>query len=87
MMSESTNNLHLSAKDIDLIESALHTQKKILIVQSEAGGSGARRKLTELTYLMKRIGRARPRKGDARQSWSDRMRGWFCADASCGEAR
>lgn len=51
--------LDLTAKEIELIEAALHTQTKILSVQSEAGGCGARQKLSELQRLTKRIGAAR----------------------------
>lgn len=50
--------LDLTAKDIELIEAALHTQKKILSVQSEAGGTGARQRLMDLQQLIKRIGRS-----------------------------
>lgn len=58
-MLNNKNNLQLSAQDIELIEAALHTQQKILFVQSEAGGTGARQRLTDLQQLMQRIGRAR----------------------------
>ena len=59
-MLDNLNRLDLTAKDIELIEAALHTQRKILSVQSEAGGAGARQKLGDLKHLIKRIGRARP---------------------------
>jgi hypothetical protein len=55
------NNLHtleLTAQDIALIEAALHTQKKILSVQSQAGGTGAHQKLSDLKQLIGRVGRA-----------------------------
>lgn len=83
------NNLHsldLTADDIEMIESALHTQKKILAVQSEAGGSGARKKLTNLKHLMKRINRNTSRKSVPQtQSWSDFARMLFCTD--CNQPR
>ena len=59
-MLERVKQLELTAKDFEIIEAALHTQQKILSVQSEAGGTGAREKLTDLKHLMQRIGRARP---------------------------
>lgn len=52
------DRLDLTKKDIELIEAALHTQSKILSVQSEAGGCGARKRLSDLQHLIKRIGRA-----------------------------
>jgi len=57
---DNLNRLDLTTKDIELIEAALQTQKKILAVQSEAGGARARQKLTDLKHLIKRVGRARP---------------------------
>lgn len=77
-MLDNMNRLDLTKKDIELIEAALHTQKKILAVQSEAGGTGARQKLSELKHLMKRIGRARPQSGDPQPvSWAQMARGLF----------
>lgn len=55
------NNLHsleLTSEDLKLIEAALHTQKKILSVQSQAGGSGAHLKLNELKRLIARVNRS-----------------------------
>ncbi|WP_187429258.1 hypothetical protein ROLI_029350 [Roseobacter fucihabitans] len=83
------NNLHsldLTADDIEMIESALHTQKKILAVQSEAGGSGAQKRLTDLQHLMKRINRNAKRKPAAQmQSWSHFFRMFFCTE--CKQTR
>lgn len=59
-MLDTLKRLDLTAKDIEMIEAALQTQKKILAVQSEAGGAGARQKLSDLKHLLQRIGRARP---------------------------
>ena len=74
-MFENLNRLDLTSKDIDMIEAALHTQKKILAVQSQAGGTGARRKLTDIKQLMKRVGRARDaKKNRAAQSWAQMAR-------------
>lgn len=60
MVSE-MDQFEFTTRDIELIEAALHTQAKILSVQSEAGGCGARKKLSELKRLSKRIGAARSR--------------------------
>lgn len=85
-MLDNQNNLDLTAKDIALIESALHTQKKILAVQSEAGGSGAHKKMNDLKNLMKRINRNKVRKCRAEtQSWSDFARMLF--STRCDQAR
>ncbi|GFE48473.1 hypothetical protein So717_02260 [Roseobacter cerasinus] len=85
-MLDNLHNLDLTAKDLELIESALHTQKKILTVQSHAGGSGARQRLTDLKHLMKRINRstARPQRA-SRQSWGQFARMLFCTQ--CDEVR
>ena len=62
-MLDRLKRLDLTAKDIEMIEAALQTQKKILAVQSEAGGTGARQKLSDLRHLLQRIRRARPGDG------------------------
>ena len=85
-MLDNVHNLDLTAKDIELIESALHTQKKILSVQSEAGGSGARKRLTDLKHLMKRINRRTTRaQTPERQGWGFFARTLFCTD--CNQPR
>ena len=61
-MLENVKQLELSAKDIALIEAALHTQEKILSVQREAGGAFAHEKLSDLKHLLKRVRRARPQR-------------------------
>lgn len=74
-MFENLNRLDLTTKDIEMIEAALHTQKKILAVQSEAGGTGSRRKLTALKQLMKRVSRARGAKpAETSASWTQMAR-------------
>ena len=78
-MLDNLHNLDLTTQDIELIESALQTQKKILAVQSEAGGSGAHKKLTELKHLIKRINRkAAPQP----QGWYNFARMFVCTDCS-----
>lgn len=82
------NRLALSAEDIEMIEGALHTQKKILSVQSEAGGTGARQKLSDLKQLMKRIGRARPSvERRPAQTWTQMAISFFSAQNSCSHSR
>ena len=82
------NNLGLTAKDIELIESALHTQKKILSVQSQAGGTGAGRKLAELKRLSARIGRLRSvREPNDGWPFSYSLRSLFCSGPSCSQTR
>ncbi|MBW4707544.1 hypothetical protein KX928_07075 [Roseobacter sp. YSTF-M11] len=85
-MLDDTHNLDLTAKDIELIEAALQTQKKILSVQSQAGGSGARRKLTDLKHLIKRINRSSRREPDQQpMAWGWFLRSLFCTD--CNQPR
>ncbi len=77
-MLDNLNRLDLTAKDIELIEAALHTQKKILAVQSEAGGTGARQRLSDLKHLIKRVNRARTQHSTRQNiSWSRMARGFF----------
>ena len=77
-MLDNLNQLKLTKKDIELIEAALHTQKKILSVQSEAGGTGARQRLSDLQHLIKRLGRVRPEPTSAAEPiWSQLTRGIF----------
>ena len=85
-MLDNLHNLDLTAKDIELIESALHTQKKILTVQSQAGGSGANKRLTDLKHLMKRIQRSTHRPtAETGQSWGQFARMLFCTQ--CDQVR
>ncbi|MEO9650711.1 MAG: hypothetical protein ABJ360_05825 [Roseobacter sp.] len=85
-MLDNIKRLDLTAKEIEMIESALHTQKKILSVQSEAGGSGAGQKLGELQQLMKRIGRSRPaRKNPSWFSGSFITKYLFCSQGNCSQ--
>ena len=87
-MLDDTNRLDLTAKDIELIEAALHTQKKILSMQSKAGGTGARQKLYDLKSLMRRIGHTRaPRTSTTALSLSQMARSFFCVGQSCPNER
>lgn len=56
-MLDDTTKLDLTRQDIELIEQALHTQEKILSVQSRAGGAGARTRLKDLKGLIRRLDR------------------------------
>lgn len=70
-MLDTANKLDLTAKDLELIEAALQTQKKILSMQSEAGRTGARQKLSELKSLIGRIGKSKqPDNSSECLSWS-----------------
>ena len=81
------NSLELTAKDIELIEAALHTQKMILSVQSEAGGTGAQQKLGDLKHLLKRVGRARPVvKGTSAMSWAQTAFCMISSQGRCGQS-
>ncbi len=78
MMTES-KSLDLTHKDLDLIEAALHTQQKILSVQSAAGGAGAKESLTDIKHLIKRLRNQTEITGTApQQSWGDVARSLFC---------
>ncbi|MGB7242365.1 MAG: hypothetical protein WBC93_09805 [Sulfitobacter sp.] len=59
-MFDDTHSLDLTDKEMDLIQAALHTQKKILSVQSKAGGSLAKARLNDLTQLLGRLKRQTP---------------------------
>lgn len=87
-MLDNMNRLDLTAKDIELIEAALHTQKKILSVQSEAGGTGARQKLSDLKHLIKRVGKSRPNSAaQPSTGFFAAARNLFCATAFCPNQR
>ena len=76
--------LDLTAREFELIETALHTQEKILLVQSEAGGTGAGTKLAELSRLARRIGRARrTARPECTPSFGQMFRNLFGRDSRC----
>ncbi|WP_299964282.1 hypothetical protein [uncultured Roseobacter sp.] len=82
-MLNNAHQLDLTAQDIELIEAALQTQKKILSVQSQAGGSGADRKLTDINHLMKRINRSTQSKDPlGAQGWGCFARSLFGQECS-----
>ena len=57
-MLETKNCVEFSEHDLDLIESALHTQEKILAVQSRASGNNtAKVRLNELKSVLRRVRR------------------------------
>ncbi|MFK7744575.1 MAG: hypothetical protein AB8B47_05950 [Roseobacter sp.] len=85
-MLDNENRLNLTADDIAMIEAALHTQKKILSVQSEAGRTGAKQKLTKLQQLIRRIGHNKPT-ADAPVSWTQMARDFFAPTNSCSQTR
>jgi len=59
-MLDNVQNIELTKADLDVIESALATQEKILAVQSRAGGRQARARLNDLKSLMRRLRRQVP---------------------------
>ncbi len=78
-MFDETQNLDLSRKDLALIEAALHTQQKILSVQSQAGGKRAKQNLTDVKYLIRRIGQYAPKpQTQEPASWAQMARSLFC---------
>lgn len=57
-MLEQKNCVDFSEHDLELIESALQTQEKILTVQSRAGGNNAAKvRLNELKTVLRRVRR------------------------------
>jgi hypothetical protein len=85
-MPDRTEGLDLTLKDIEMIERALHTQGKILAVQSQAGRSGAGQKLAELKHLTRRIGRARKnRSAGPATGWMRWLRGMLFPVQRCGQ--
>jgi hypothetical protein len=88
VMLDNLNRLDLSSKDIELIEHALQTQKKILSVQSQAGGTGAQQKLAEVQRVIKRVGRARPAAVvTTRISWAQMAMNFLCGENRCAQGR
>lgn len=80
-MLDEPNHLELSAEDLKMIENALHTQEKILSVQSRAGGNAAKTRLTELRNLIYRVRRQNPvHAGETKKTgaWCMITRGLFC---------
>ncbi len=69
-MLEDVQKIELTRNDLDLIESALATQEKILAVQSRAGGRNARARLNDLKSLMRRLRRQVPDETAERSRWS-----------------
>jgi len=59
-MIDKSSRFDLNAKDVDLIEAALETQSKILSLQANAGGSGARLRLNNVKRVLAKIEAQRP---------------------------
>lgn len=55
-----TQKLEVSAEQLAVIESALHTQSKILNVQARAGGNGARLRLNEVKNVLAALAQQKP---------------------------
>lgn len=76
-MLDDIHEVELTKQDLELIESALQTQEKILSVQTRAGGSAARARLNDLKGLMRRLRRQTPRPNAAPSSWGQAARSLF----------
>ena len=78
-MFDDTHTVDLSSKDLALIEAALHTQQKILSMQSRAGGAEARDRLTDLKHLLRRLRRQSPEdRAENGGGWTQMARALFC---------
>ncbi len=73
-MFDKQQKLEISPEDFNAIESALHTQSKILHVQASAGGSNARRRLNEVKRVLAHLEAQKPT--DAKRECRTRI-GWF----------
>ncbi|MEE4189217.1 MAG: hypothetical protein V2I76_12305 [Roseobacter sp.] len=77
-MLDNRNGLNLTPDDIEIIEAALHTQKRILMVQNEAGARDARQKLWHLKQVIKRVAHSRASgQRPAQATWAEMARGFF----------
>lgn len=77
-MTGDTHNLDLTKQDLELIETALQTQEKILSVQSRAGGDTARAQLNDLKGLLRRLRRQTPTpNAGCAHSWGQAARQLF----------
>jgi hypothetical protein len=76
-MRDDTHSVDLTQHDLELIETALQTQEKILSVQSRAGGGAARTQLNALKGLMRRLRRQTPMPNSSATSWSQAARQLF----------
>lgn len=75
-MMNNSYSVDLSPKEIEVIEAALHTQEKILAVQSRADVDGsARARLAQLKGVMRTLRRQTP--ANQPQSWTAMARGLF----------
>lgn len=59
-MLDNNKKIEVSAEQLEVIESALHTQSKILNVQAEAGGNAARQRLNEVKRLLALLSQQKP---------------------------
>lgn len=59
-MFDAQEKLEVSPEQLRVIEAALHTQSKILHVQAQAGGPGARERLNEVKSLLTKLAQQKP---------------------------
>ena len=71
-MLDDVQKIDLTKADLDVIETALATQEKILAVQSRAGGRAARTRLNDLKSLQRRLRRQVPDESEVKTGgrWS-----------------
>ncbi len=62
-MFDTQQKLEMSCAELEVIETALHTQSKILNVQARAGGSIARTRLNEVKRVLAHIAQQKTTKG------------------------
>ncbi|QFT57274.1 hypothetical protein FIU94_00435 [Sulfitobacter sp. THAF37] len=74
-MLDNNKKIEVSAEQLEVIESALHTQSKILNVQAEAGGNTARQRLNEVKRLLAQLSQHKP--APQSQGCNRRAFGWF----------
>lgn len=59
-MLEKQQKLEINPEELAVIESALHTQSKILDVQANAGAAAARSRLNEVKRVLARLDQQKP---------------------------
>ncbi|MEP4197577.1 MAG: hypothetical protein ABJL99_18290 [Aliishimia sp.] len=77
-MIHNTHSVDLTQQELKLIEAALHTQEKILAVQSRAGQDrSAKSRLDDLKSVLRNLRRQTPHRDAPQQSWTQMARTLF----------